>query len=746
MRKITQSFFALAVAFVATCSAAAQTVVTELSQLSDSKAYTLVAPRAALDASTAKLTNTTADASSTAQQFAIHKYGENTYVVYSLSKSQFLTQSGNMGVFTNYPTTQFTLSAATDEGRWIFNHSTSSTRINIGGSNDLFIDGWNTDDNGNQFQITEVSDLDEATKTAVDEIIEKEKTNNVFTNQINTLNELSNNKAYYVFNARGAWAYSADDNPAGLTSTQNATEHYLDNGLKAFALLKSARGNYYAYNVAAKMFVGKQDGGTTLTTTPSVAGSILNASTDRVNAGTPWVFDLNGNQINVTPSITDKFGIITSWNDINDEGNAVGFMEAGDFDPTEAMAAINAFEAEHDYLIDEITPRSGYTFSQFPEVEIDFTTDVECSTGDVIVKKDGKDLPEGIQVKVSNEDKTELDITLVKVVGEGEDATEEPVTDEGVYTIHIPYVAFKNQVGMFLDKDIDLTYTVNANGPADALAVVDISPAELMEDKSFETFPEISITFNREVTVAETKQIEINTLFGSVPGAKVTAKVSDTDAKVVVLTTTGADATGNYVVNIPSDIFVDQYGQGNEASDLEVSIAAAANTLTVKNVTPAENEPVKVLDKVVIEFNDELGLLRDDMTNNVELTNENGDDLDDEVLSVAYPYVIDGQDNYTKIIIDINGITKDGTYTLTLPEGLVYNFLADEFAEDYGVAMGATYNPEIKINITVDTTTGINTIKATTKDGKAIYNLKGVKVNKAAHGVFIVNGKKQIVK
>ena len=144
MRKITQSFFALAVAFAATCSAAAQTVVTELSQLSDSKAYTLAVKRAALDASTDKFTNTTADASSTAQQFAIHKYGENTYVVYSLSKSQFLTKSSNKGVFTDYPTTQFTLTAAQTEGRWIFNHSSSSTRINIGNDKDLFIDGWSS--------------------------------------------------------------------------------------------------------------------------------------------------------------------------------------------------------------------------------------------------------------------------------------------------------------------------------------------------------------------------------------------------------------------------------------------------------------------------------------------------------------------------------------------------------------------------------------------------------------------------
>ena len=254
-----------------------------------------------------------------------------------------------------------------------------------------------------------------------------------------------------------------------------------------------------------------------------------------------------------------------------------------------------------------------------------------------------------------------------------------------------------------------------------------------------------TMTFNREVSIDNTKQIKINTMFGSAAGAKVSAQVSSEDAKKVILTTTGADETGNYIINIPSDIFVDQYGQGNDATDIEVAIAAAANTLTVKEITPAENEPVKELDKVTIEFNDEVGLVREDKIESIELTNGIGENLNNEVVSVDYPFDIDGQANFTKIIIYVN-LKKDGTYTFTLPEGLVYNYLADDSAEDYGVSMGATYNPEITFSVTIDTTTGINTIKATTKDGKAIYNLKGVKVNKAAHGVFIVNGKKQIVK
>lgn len=748
MRKFTQSLCALAVAFVATCSAVAQTVVTSLDQLSDSKAYTLAAQRAALDASTNQLTNATADATSTAQQFAIHKYNESTYVVYSVSKSQFLTKSNNKGVFTNYPTTEFTLAAATMEGRWIFKNLSTNTRINIGNANDLFIDGWSTDDTGNQFEITEVGDLDEATQTNIEKAIEKEKNNNAFTNQITSLDQLSNNKAYYVFNARGAWAYSAEDNADKLTSTSNTAEHYLNDNLKAFALLKSARGNYYAYNVAAKKFVGITERGTQVTDAPTLAGEILEASEGRKAVGTPWVFAINTKQINITPGQKEQGGIISFWNDTNDEGNAVGFMEAGDFDATDALAAINSFEAENDFVTDEILPRSGYTFSQFPEVSITFTGNVHYNGG-IVVKKDGEALPEGVNVNV-NCDEEEATITLTKTEGEGDAAKKVAVTDEGVYTIHIPASALISDEGLFLEKDIDLTYTLNAAGPAEAFNAVSITPTELLsDDYKFSEFPVITLTFNRDVKISSDKKIEVlSQISGTVKGAEVTARVDESDPKSVVLTTTGVTKSGTYLLNIPEDFFTDEYGQGNdENSDIQVTLATPANVLTPISISPSEDEPVKILTQIVLTFGEDLGLVREDKIDDITITNEKTHaEIGNAIESVEYPMDYEGEFNSTHIVISLKGINQDGTYTITLPEGLIYNSLADDSEDDYGVELGATYNPEITFKVTVDTTTGIATVKGETKDGKAIYNLNGVKVNKATKGVFIINGKKAIVK
>lgn len=285
MRKITQSLFTLLLAFLAIGSVSAQTVITSLDQLSDSKVYTLAAGRAALDASQPKFTNSTADATSEAQQFAIHKYGESGYILYNVGTNKFANKSSNKVAFDAYTTlTTFNLTAAKDENRWIFN--CGSDRINIGSANDLFINGWNTDDAGNQFLITEVGDLSETAQKAITEAINKEEAYHI-TNAITSLDELSANKAYYISTPRGAWSYSPTDNAEVLTSTSNTAERYIDMALMKFAILKSSLGNYYIYNVNSQKFVGINGQGTSVTDAPTLAGSILNASDARKAAGYP---------------------------------------------------------------------------------------------------------------------------------------------------------------------------------------------------------------------------------------------------------------------------------------------------------------------------------------------------------------------------------------------------------------------------------------------------------------------------
>lgn len=739
MRKVTQSLLTLVMAFLAIGSVSAQTVITSLDQLSDSKVYTLSATRATLDASQPKFTNTTADATSAAQQFSIHKYADNSYILYNVGTNKFANQSGKNVVFDTYTTlTKFNLTAATTAERWIFNCGTN--RINIGGSNDLFIDSWNTDDAGNQFLITEVGDLDEATQTSITEAIAKEDSYH-FTNTVTSLDQLSANKAYYISTPRGAWSYSPTDNVDFLTSSSNTAERYMDKALMQFAILKSSRGNYYVYNTQNSKFVGINGKGTSVTEEPTLAGSILEASQGRKDAGYPWVIAINGKQINVTPSETATGGIISFWNDVEDEGNAVAFTEAGDINTDAAMQQIEAFEGEYEMLQTKVSPRDGYSFSQFPNVDVEFNF-TPIYNGGITIKKDGKTLGDGYKVNVAVDAEADLDaiISLTK-----DDA---PITEEGEYTINIPAGAFKNGWGLSNTDAIELNYTIKADAPAEALKAVSVTPDELGdEDVTYTNFPEISITFNREVTVDESKTISVFSLLGGGRGIKSVAKVSDDDAKTVIITTTGATESGSYILSLPEDIFVDQYGQGNDEEEVTINIETPANSFLPNSITPADGSTVDAITTIRLSFTDP-GLVRQDRVADIKVADAaTGNEIEGKVLSAEYPFTIDGKNNFSDIIITFDNINEAGTYTITIPEGLVYDMNADENEDDYGVSFGATYNPEITLTLTVDPTlTSINNAKTDVNSANSIYTISGVKVNKAAQGVFIINGKKTIVK
>lgn len=707
--------------------------------MSDSKVYTLAVGRAALDASQPKFTNTTADATSEAQQFAIHKYGESSYILYNVGTNKFANKSSNKVAFDAYTTlTTFNLTAATEENRWIFN--CGSNRINVGGSNDLFIDGWNQDDAGNQFLITEVGDLSETAQNAITEAINKEESYN-FTNTVTSLDELSANKAYYISTPRGAWSYSPTDNADFLTATSNAAERYLDKALMQFAILKSSLGNYYIYNVNSQKFVGINGQGTSVTDAPTLAGSILNASEGRQAAGYPWVIAIDGKQINVTPSETATGGIISFWNDIDDEGNAVAFTEAGDINTDAVMSAIEAFEGEYEMLSMGVSPRNGYSFNQFPTIEIEFNN-IPHYNGGITIKKDDATLGEEYIIGVTTDNDAAY-ISLMK-----DEVLVTPVTDEGTYTINIPAGAFKNDKGLANTEAIELTYTIKADAPSGPLKVVSVTPDEFGdEEATFTAFPEVSVTFNREVTVDESKTISVFSMLGGGRGIKSVAKVSDDDAKTVIITTTGVTESGMYTMIVPEDIFVDQYGQGNDEDEVSVNIEAPANTFLPNSITPADGSTVDAIKTIRLSFTDP-GLVREDRVANIKVVNAaTNEEVEGKVIGAEFPFTIDGEYNFSDIVITFDNINEAGQYIITIPEGLVYDSFADENEDDYGVSFGATYNPEFTITLTIDPTlTNINSAKANTNAKSSIYTISGVKVNKASQGVFIINGKKAIVK
>ena len=149
-----------------------------------------------------------------------------------------------------------------------------------------------------------------------------------------------NPKKYYTVTtpSRGGWSVndagdnfrSTNDNGYGLTVDKTKTQNQ-------FAVLSADGVNYYLFSVHANKFV-KAD--RTLVAGPADAIKFTDASSQGSGRVLVSFKDLNDKHINLGG---ENQMVIDGWGDEANEidaGNAVKFVEAGDFDPTAALAML----------------------------------------------------------------------------------------------------------------------------------------------------------------------------------------------------------------------------------------------------------------------------------------------------------------------------------------------------------------------------------------------------------------------
>lgn len=169
--------------------------------------------------------------------------------------------------------------------------------------------------------------------------------------KVTALSQLSNNKCYIIQAAqssRGAWQYS-ETSPDVLQSTKkNGTTVSKEDPTQQFAFIQSDKGNYYIYSVGGNKFLYYQSDDAVglsenVVSEAYLAGFISSTHSD--NANYPWVAKLNGQQMNLTTAGASegKNGVVF-YNVSGDPGNAISITEAGTFDPTEALKAIDVYE------------------------------------------------------------------------------------------------------------------------------------------------------------------------------------------------------------------------------------------------------------------------------------------------------------------------------------------------------------------------------------------------------------------
>ena len=165
---------------------------------------------------------------------------------------------------------------------------------------------------------------------------------------VSALADFNPNKYYTVSTpSRGGWSVndagdnfrSTNDNGYGLTVDKTKTQNQ-------FAVLSADGENYYLFSVHANKFV-KAD--RTLVAGPADAIKFTDASSQGAGRVLVSFKDVQNKYINLGG---DNQMIIDGWNTV-DVGNAVKFVEAGDFDPTAALAMLST-QVEATYtLIDQ---------------------------------------------------------------------------------------------------------------------------------------------------------------------------------------------------------------------------------------------------------------------------------------------------------------------------------------------------------------------------------------------------------
>lgn len=139
-----------------------QTIVADLANLSNYKAYTLSTSRSDLvannDGSRIATTNDisgTFDKNNTRYQFALLKNTSGSVYLYSISASKFVNKTGDL---VNSPAEPILFKNGNAAGTFVL-YFDASHYINMGGSKQLAIDNWSTADEGNSYTIAPVAEF-----------------------------------------------------------------------------------------------------------------------------------------------------------------------------------------------------------------------------------------------------------------------------------------------------------------------------------------------------------------------------------------------------------------------------------------------------------------------------------------------------------------------------------------------------------------------------------------------------------
>lgn len=302
------------------------------------------------------------------------------------------------------------------------------------------------------------------------------------------------------------------------------------------------------------------------------------------------------------------------------------------------------------------------------------------------------------------------------------------ITKPGTYTIHIEDSVYFVGTGFEAaqnENPVEFKYTVIAapeeleftTDPENESTITSLGEIVIMSDKNiYGTTTPIQAycdrqVFNGTLTMGDVNRREAYIEFTDAAGEPITAE-------------------GEYRIEIPAGVFGNKAwydsdclsGACNAATTLYYTIGKEATEITY-TADPADGSKVDALGTVTIDYNTTSIM----PSSGKILVYKDGKKLKEVEAEVVYKDPNDWSEVSHKATFDVNA-TEKGVYTIEIPEG----YFNDENGDPI---------PAVTLTYYIGVASGIQNINAAIANG-TVYNLNGVKVNKATKGIFIVNGKK----
>lgn len=302
------------------------------------------------------------------------------------------------------------------------------------------------------------------------------------------------------------------------------------------------------------------------------------------------------------------------------------------------------------------------------------------------------------------------------------------ITEPGTYTVHIEDSVYFIGTGFEAvqnEQPVEFKYTVFAapeelqftTDPENESTITSLGEIVIMSDKDiYGTTTPIQAycdrkVFNGTLTMGDVNRREAYIEFTDAAGEPITAE-------------------GEYRIEIPAGVFGNKAwydsdclsGACNAATTLYYTVGKEATEITY-TADPADGSKVDALGTVTIDYN-----TTSIMASSGQIViYKDGKELKKVEAEVVYKDPNDFNEVSHKATVAVNA-TEKGVYTIEIPEG----YFNDENGDPI---------PAVTLTYYVGVASGIQNINAAIANG-TVYNLNGVKVNKATKGIFIVNGKK----